>query len=146
MIREEAFTRNLLSFYKISIRWSFYNSCVKKKPTLYADVKQKRRTEIKIMAIPTGQVTLTLDNMFQGIRLNKQVVAIVDSVAVAGTYSTSPFNFKNYELNRIGLYIDNIPIGGNPLRLNFDKSSRKTILPAFSCTVPIRPNLFLIIN
>lgn len=84
------------------------------------------------MAIPTGQVTFTWDNMFQGIRPNKLVVAFVDSVAVAGTYSTNPFNSKNYELNRIGLYVDNIPIGGNPLRLNFDASSGQTILPAFS--------------
>lgn len=90
------------------------------------------RTEIKMMAIPTGQVTFTWDNMFQGIRPNKLVVAFVDSVAVAGTYSTNPFNFKNYELNRIGLYVDNIPIGGNPLRLNFDASSGQTILPAFN--------------
>lgn len=90
------------------------------------------RTEIKMMAIPTGQVTFTWDNMFQGIRPNKLVVAFVNSVAVAGTYSTNLFNFKNYELNRIGLYVDNIPIGGNPLRLNFDASSGQTILPAFS--------------
>lgn len=105
----------------------------------HAEVLQKitalypyTRTKIKMMAIPTGQVTFNWDNMFQGIRRNKLVVAFVDSVAVAGTYSTNPFNFKNYELNRIGLYVDNIPIGGNPLRLNFDKASGQTILPAFS--------------
>lgn len=105
----------------------------------HAEVLQKitalypyTRTKIKMMAIPTGQVTFNWDNMFQGIRRNKLVVAFVDSVAVAGTYSTNPFNFKNYELNRIGLYGDNIPIGGNPLRLNVDKYSGQTILPAFS--------------
>lgn len=105
----------------------------------HAEVLQKitalypyTRTKIKMMAIPTGQVTFNWDNMFQGIRRNKLVVAFVDSVAVAGTYSTNPFNFKDYELNRIGLYVENIPIGGNPLRLNFDKSSGQTILPAFS--------------
>lgn len=64
------------------------------------------------------QVTLTWDNMFQGVRPNKQIVAFVDSAAVAETYSTITFNFKNYGLNLIGLYVDNVLVGGNSLKLN----------------------------
>lgn len=100
---------------------------LQKNPALYPYT----RTEIKMMAIPTGQVTFTWDNMFQGMKPNQVVVAFVDSAAVAGTYSTNPFNFTHYGLNPIGLYVDNIPVGGNPLRLNYDDSSGQTILPAF---------------
>lgn len=85
-----------------------------------------------MMAIPSGQVAFTWDNMFQGVRPNKLIVAFVDSAAVAGTYSTNPFNFKHYGLNRIGLYVDNVPVGGNPLKLNFDDSSGQTTLPAYN--------------
>ena len=76
-------------------------------------------------------MTCTWDNMFQGVRPNKLIVAFLDSAAVAGTYATNPFNFKNYGLNRIGLYVDNVPVGGNPLRLNYDASSGQTVLPAY---------------
>lgn len=101
---------------------------LQKMPALYPYT----RSEIKMMAIPSGQVAFTWDNMFQGVRPNKLIVAFVDSAAVAGTYSTNPFNFKHYGLNRIDLYVDNVPVGGNPLKLNFDDSSGQTTLPAYN--------------
>ncbi|KAK3107428.1 hypothetical protein FSP39_014345 [Pinctada imbricata] len=90
------------------------------------------RTEVKMMAIPSGQVNFTWDNMFQGIRPNKLIVGFVDSQAVAGSYEKNPFNFQHFDLNRICLYVDNIPVGGNALRLNFDANSGVTSIPAYT--------------
>lgn len=35
-------------------------------------------------------------------------------------------------MNRIDLYVDNVPVGGNPLKLNFDDSIGQTTLPAYN--------------
>ena len=87
------------------------------------------RTEVKMMAIPSGQVNFTWDNMFQGMRPNKLIIGFVDSGAVAGLYNKNPFNFQHFNLNSICLYVDNIPVGGNALRLNFET---KNTIPAFT--------------
>ncbi|KAK3086351.1 hypothetical protein FSP39_017298 [Pinctada imbricata] len=89
------------------------------------------RTEVKMMAIPAGQVNFTWDNMFQGVRPNKLVIGFVESQSVAGSYSKNPFNFQHFDLNRICLYVDNVPVGGNALRLNFDSKNGVNTLPAF---------------
>ncbi|KAK3109146.1 hypothetical protein FSP39_023936 [Pinctada imbricata] len=90
------------------------------------------RTEVKMMAIPAGQVTFTWDNMFQGVRPNKLVIGFVESEAVAGSYSKNPFNFQHFNLNRIGVYVDNIPVGGEALRLNFSDATGINSIPAFT--------------
>ena len=90
------------------------------------------RTEVKMMAIPSGQVNFTWDNMFQGVRPNKLIVGFVDSRAVAGSFSLNPFNFQHFNLNRLCLYVDNIPVSENAMRLNFEANSGITTIPAFT--------------
>ena len=90
------------------------------------------RTEVKMMAIPSGQVNFTWDNMFQGVRPNKVVIGFVDTDGVAGSYFKNPFNFQHFNLNRICVYVDNVPVGGNALRLNFDAAAGVTTTPAFT--------------
>ncbi|KAK3106814.1 hypothetical protein FSP39_000416 [Pinctada imbricata] len=101
---------------------------MKTNPALYPYT----RTEVKMMAIPAGQVNFTWDNMFQGIRPNKLVIGFVDSEAVAGPYSKNPFNFQHFDLSSLTLYIDNLPVGGNALRLNFDDKNGVSSVSAFA--------------
>ena len=90
------------------------------------------RTEVKMMAIPSGQVNFTWDNMFQGIRPQKLVIGFVNSQAVASSFSLNPFNFQHLSLNRICVYVDNMPVGGNAMRLNFDESVGINSVSAFT--------------
>ncbi|CAC5416060.1 unnamed protein product [Mytilus coruscus] len=56
---------------------------------------------------------------------NRVVAGFVNALAAAGDYTKIPFN-------QIGLFVDNIPVSGNLMRLNFDASSGRTIVPAFN--------------
>lgn len=89
------------------------------------------KTEVKMMSIPKGQVNFTWDNCVNGIRPVRCVIGFVNSLAVSGSLSLSPWNFKHYDLNQITLSLDGLPVGGNPIRLNFDKSTGYSTVSAF---------------
>lgn len=90
------------------------------------------KTEVKQIAIASGTVNFSQDQLFQNIRPNRIVVGFVDAKAAAGDYTKNPFNFQHFNLNQIGIYIDNVPVSGNVLRLNFDSRSGRTIIPAYN--------------
>ncbi|MES9885139.1 MAG: hypothetical protein ABW185_30225, partial [Sedimenticola sp.] len=90
------------------------------------------KTEVKMFALAKGQVNVTLDNIFQGLRPNKAVVGFVSSHAVAGSYTLNPFNFKSYDINQIVLSVDGIPVGGNPIKLNFNDNEGSNCINVFT--------------
>ncbi|GIY22057.1 uncharacterized protein F54H12.2 [Caerostris extrusa] len=47
----------------------------------------------------------------------------VDNDAFHGTFEKSPFDFKHYHMNFIGIYVDGQPKPHAPLELNFDKNN-----------------------
>lgn len=90
------------------------------------------KTEVKQIAIASGTVNFSQDQLFQNVRPNRIVIGFVDANAAAGDYTKNPFNFQHFNLNQIGVYIDNIPVSGNVLRLNFNATSGRTIIPAYN--------------
>lgn len=90
------------------------------------------KTEVKQIAVAAGTVNFAQDQLFQNIRPNRVVVGFVNALAAAGDYTKNPFNFQHFNLNQIGLFVDNVPVTGNIMRLNFDASSGRTIIPAFN--------------
>jgi len=90
------------------------------------------KTEVKQIAIAKGTVNFDQDQLFQNMRPNRVVVGFVNAVGAAGDYTKNPFNFQHFNLNQIGLFVDNVPVSGNVMRLNFNPSSGRTIIPAFN--------------
>lgn len=90
------------------------------------------KTEVKLLTIPNGNISFTYDNLFQGLRPNRCCIAFVKSLAVSGNFQLNPFNFDNFNLTQIGLFVDGVPVGGNVMKLNFDASSGRTIIPAYN--------------
>ena len=89
------------------------------------------RTEVKMLAIPAGQINVTWDQIFQNVRPDRVLVAMVKSQSVAGSYDTSPWNFQNFNLNQITLSVDGIPVSGNSMKVNFsDNSASLPVLTA----------------
>jgi len=78
------------------------------------------KTEVRLAAISQGQVNFNIDNVCQGIRPNKIVLAFANSQSVSGSFVTSPWNFQGFGLTDLTVSVDNIPVSGNPVRLNFD--------------------------
>lgn len=70
-------------------------------------------TEVKLISIPSGQITFSQNNLFHQARPTKVVVGFVSSKAAAG-------DFKNYSLNQITLKVDGIPVPGSVMDLNFN--------------------------
>lgn len=89
------------------------------------------KTEVRLAAISQGQVNFNIDNVCQGIRPNKIVVAFANSQSVSGSYQTSPWNFQGFGLTELTVSIDNIPCLGNPVRLNFDATNGVDTTEAF---------------
>ncbi|XP_035211046.1 uncharacterized protein F54H12.2-like [Stegodyphus dumicola] len=80
------------------------------------------RVLCKAYSIPTGNMSFVQDNIFIGQMPNRIVVACIDNDAFNGNYKKSPFEFKHYNINFIGVYIDGQPVPHNPLQPNFDKN------------------------
>ncbi|XP_035226899.1 uncharacterized protein F54H12.2-like [Stegodyphus dumicola] len=67
-------------------------------------------------------MTFIQDNIFIGQMPNRIVVTCVDNYAFNGNYKKSPFEFKHYNMNFIGVYVDGQPVPHNPLQPNFEKN------------------------
>lgn len=99
------------------------------------------RTEVKLLTIPAGNISYTYDNLFQGLRPNRCCIGFVKSAAASGNFQLNPFNFANFGLTQIGVFVDGVPVGGNVMKLNFNPSSGRTIVPAYNSMFEITNKL-----
>ncbi|XP_054715550.1 uncharacterized protein F54H12.2-like [Uloborus diversus] len=81
------------------------------------------RVICKAYFIPAGNMSYVQHNIFTGQMPNRIVIACVDNDAFNGNYKKSPFEFKYYDINFIGVYVDGQPLPFNPLRPNFAKNN-----------------------
>ncbi|GFT65681.1 uncharacterized protein F54H12.2 [Trichonephila clavipes] len=54
-------------------------------------------------------------------RPKKLFVGFVENEAFHGAFSKSPYEFKHFNLNLIGVYVDGQPVPHNPLEIDFSK-------------------------
>ena len=90
------------------------------------------KVEVKSVSISTGSTNYTWDNMFQGRRPNKIILGFVKSRALNGDYKTNCFNFETCSIQQIAVYCDGLPVGGNPLKLDFNPAGGTTIMRAYT--------------
>ena len=90
------------------------------------------KVEAKSVSISTGSTNYTWDNMFQGRRPNKQIIGFVKSRSIKGDYKTNPFNFETRSVQQIAVYCDGLPVGGNPLKLDFNPTGGTAIMRAYT--------------
>lgn len=90
------------------------------------------KTQIMPINMSAGLINFNYDNIFNGMGPSRVVIGFVDSEAVAGSYQLNPFNFEHFNLNQICLFVDNVPVSVNVMKLNFDRSHGRTIIPAFN--------------
>lgn len=74
---------------------------------------------IKTYAIARGQYSLTVDDIFQGLVPKNVKMGLVSSAALNGSFSKNPFNFKHYNVNFCGFYVDGQSMPSDPLEPNF---------------------------
>ncbi|GFY47154.1 uncharacterized protein F54H12.2 [Trichonephila inaurata madagascariensis] len=79
------------------------------------------RVLCKVYSIPKGSMSFIQDNIFSGQMPKKLFVVCVDNEAFHGAFSKFPYEFKHFNLNFIGVYVDGQPVPHNPLELDFSK-------------------------
>ena len=65
-----------------------------------------KRVVCKTFTIPRGNLDFTQENLFSGQLPSRLVIGMVDNDAYNGSYEKNPFNFKNYNLTQIKVFLD----------------------------------------
>ncbi|XP_054709203.1 uncharacterized protein F54H12.2-like [Uloborus diversus] len=76
----------------------------------------------KAYFVPQGSMSMVQDNIFIGSMPRKLIIGCIENDAFHGTFEKSPFDFKHFNMNFIGVYVDGQPKPCAPLELNFDKN------------------------
>jgi hypothetical protein len=74
---------------------------------------------IKSYAIASGQYSMTVDDLFQGDVPKRLTLCLVSSESLSGSCTKNPFNFKHYDVNFCGFYVDGQSCPTQPLQPNF---------------------------
>ena len=78
-----------------------------------------RRVETKVFSVPAGHLQVNQENLFLGQLPKRLVIGCVDNDAYNGSFAKSPFNFKNFNMNFLAVYVDGQQVPGKPFTPNF---------------------------
>jgi len=93
--------------YKVKITHaSLFVRKVKLIPSVFLAHAKARRVVCKSFTIPQHYLDVDHEKLFSGQLLTRFVVGLVDSRAFNGNRELNPFNFDQFNLHEIGLYLD----------------------------------------
>jgi len=78
-----------------------------------------RRVICKTFTIPRGNLDFSQENLFSGQLPTRLVLGMVDNDSFNGVFGKNPYNFKNYNLTQLKLYMDGQQQHIKPLEPNF---------------------------
>lgn len=81
------------------------------------------RVEIKSFTMHSGILGDCLDNVILGQLPKRLIIGFVDNKSFNGDRKLNPFNFQNYSINYLSLYVDGTQIPSKPLQPKFGTSS-----------------------
>ena len=79
-----------------------------------------RRVAVKMMTVPTGNMSFVQDHIFLGQLPKRITIGCVQNTAFNGSYVQNPFNFDHFGVNFLALYVDGEQIPCKPLKPNFE--------------------------
>lgn len=80
------------------------------------------RTDLKVLTIPAGIQSKSLDNIYLGQLPKRCIIGFVSNRAFNGDFALNPFNFQHFNLNFLSLYLDGQQIPSKPLQPNFNSN------------------------
>lgn len=89
---------------------------MQKTPAIYP----VERTEVKTYSVAAGNFIFTAEDPFQGEVPAKLVVGIVSAASYAGAFNLNPFNFKSYDVNYLGFFLDGQSVPAAPFQPDFE--------------------------
>jgi len=78
-----------------------------------------RRVEIKSMNVAAGMRSTPDNALFNGQIPRRLLIGCVDNDAFHGTYTKSPFNFKNFDIRKVSILVAGEYYPAKPLNLHF---------------------------
>lgn len=81
------------------------------------------RVEVKSFTMHSGILGDTLDNVILGQLPKRIIMGFVDNKAFNGDRKLNPFNFQNYNINYLSLYVDGVQVPSKPLQPSFKGAS-----------------------
>ena len=93
---------------------------LKKGPAIYPI----RRVECKSFIIPSGNLSLRKDNVFNGLVPKSFVFGLVESAAFNGAYKKNPFNFHHFNASYLAISVNGQEIPLKPMQLSFGANPR----------------------
>ncbi len=78
-----------------------------------------RRVICKTFTIPSGHLDVSHEKLFAGQLPTRMVIGCIDNAAFNGSVSKNPFNFKNFKLNELMVYLDGQQHAIKPLSMNY---------------------------
>ncbi|CAC5368955.1 unnamed protein product [Mytilus coruscus] len=89
------------------------------------------KSAIKHLSLVKGSTNAILENLFQDVKPQRIIMGMTSSNSVNGEYQLNPWNFKNYDLQQVTMYCDGVPVGGMPLKLDFNEERGVTNVAAY---------------
>ena len=89
-----------------------------------------KRVITKTFTIPRGNLDFSQENVFAGQIPTRLVIGMVDNDSYNGQYDKNPFNFKNYNLTQIKVFLDGQQQMIRPIEPNF--ATNQTIMAYMS--------------
>ena len=80
------------------------------------------RVEVKAVSLHSGIRGETLDNVILGQLPQRIIIGFVDNKAYNGDFKLNPYNFQNFDINFLCLYVDGVQVPSKPLEPNFENS------------------------
>ena len=81
-----------------------------------------RSSIIKTFDISTGDLQVAKENLFQGRKPRRVIIALVDASAASGDITKNPYNFQHCNLKELALQFDTQRFPTEPLKMNFTKN------------------------
>ena len=78
-----------------------------------------RRVVCKTFTVPTGQLSFSQEKVFTGQIPTRLVLGCVGNQAYNGAYNLNPFNFQNYNLRNVKIFVDGQQQHVKPLKMNY---------------------------
>uniref|UniRef100_A0A6V7KRU0 Uncharacterized protein n=1 Tax=Bracon brevicornis TaxID=1563983 RepID=A0A6V7KRU0_9HYME len=78
------------------------------------------RVEVKSFVLHRGTTGETIDNAILSQLPKRVILGFVDNAAFNGNKDKNPFDFQNWGINFLSLYVDGAQVRGRPLMPNFD--------------------------
>ena len=105
------------------------------------------KSNVKAFSIPSGVSSYTIDDLYNGMKPSRLIIAMVGNAAYTGDSARNPFNFRHYNINFIQFTVDGKMFQKklfNPILLQL--STLMLITECFLINIPNREEILLLLR